>query len=305
MTSIFIATLPCKLGAPLFEIRKLTPVISKTVLRMSLAALSSFLLVGCATKNYGDDKFHLQMASHGKDVMWVPTKVEMAHEMLAIAKVVPGDIVYDLGSGDGVIPIEAAKKYKVRAVGIEYNRDLVELSKRNAERAKVADLVELKQGDIFVEDFSKATVLTLYLGNNLNLKLMPKILKMKPGTRVVSNTFHIESWVADQEIRISNGEVAYLWIVPANIDGAWRFTGLPGAETVRLQIVQKKQFFDGTLEQGNRKPVAFEDGRIRGNHIEFEFMHKAKKYTFKGELKGSEIVGFINNDPNLRVVAKR
>lgn len=283
----------------------MTPVISKTVLRMTFAALSSFILLGCATKNYGDEKFHLQMASHGKDVMWVPTKVEMAHEMLAIAKVGPGDIVYDLGSGDGVIPIEAAKKYKVRAVGIEYNRDLVELSKRNAERAKVVDLVDLKQGDIFIEDFSEATVLTLYLGNNLNLKLMPKILKMKPGTRVVSNTFHIESWTADQEVKISNGEVAYLWIVPANIDGAWRFTGLPGAETVQLQVVQKKQFFDGTLAQGNRRSVQFEDGRIRGNQIEFEFIHKSKKYTFKGELKGSEIVGFINNDPNLRVVARR
>ncbi len=279
--------------------------ISKTVLRMTFAALSPFVLLGCMPKNYGDEKFHLQMASHGKDVMWVPTKVEMAHEMLAIAKVGPGDIVYDLGSGDGVIPIEAAKKYKVRAVGIEYNRDLVELSKRNAERAKVEGLVELKHGDIFVEDFSRATVLTLYLGNNLNLKLKPKILKMKAGTRVVSNTFHMESWIPDQQIKMSNGEVAYLWIVPANIDGTWRFTGLPVAEKVQLQVLQKKQFFDGTLVQGNRRSVQFEDGRIRGNQIEFEFMHKAKKYTFKGELKGSEIIGFINNDPNLRVVARR
>jgi precorrin-6B methylase 2 len=280
-------------------------VISKTILRMTFVALSSSVLMGCMTKNYGDEKFHLQMASHGKDVMWVPTKIEMAHEMLAIAKVGPDDIVYDLGSGDGVIPIEAAKKYKVRAVGIEYNRDLVELSKRNAQRAKVVDLVDLKHGDIFVEDFSRATVLTLYLGNNLNLKLKPKILKMKPGTRVVSNTFHMESWIPDQQIKISNGEVAYLWVVPANIDGAWRFTGLPVAEMVQLQVVQKKQFFDGTLEQGNRRSVQFEDGRIRGNHIEFEFMHKSKKYAFKGELKGSEIIGFINNDPNLRVVARR
>jgi precorrin-6B methylase 2 len=280
-------------------------VISKTILRMTFVALSSSVLMGCMTKNYGDEKFHLQMASHGKDVMWVPTKIEMAHEMLAIAKVGPDDIVYDLGSGDGVIPIEAAKKYKVRAVGIEYNRDLVELSKRNAQRAKVVDLVELKHGDIFIEDFSRATVLTLYLGNNLNLKLKPKILKMKPGTRVVSNTFHMESWIPDQQIKISNGEVAYLWVVPANIDGAWRFTGLPVAEMVQLQVVQKKQFFDGTLEQGNRRSVQFEDGRIRGNHIEFEFMHKSKKYAFKGELKGSEIIGFINNDPNLRVVARR
>ena len=283
----------------------MTPVISKTVLRMTFVALSSFVLMGCMTKNYGDEKFHLQMASHGKDVMWVPTKIEMAHEMLAIAKVGPDDIVYDLGSGDGVIPIEAAKKYKVRAVGIEYNRDLVELSKRNAQRAKVESLVELKHGDIFVEDFSRATVLTLYLGNNLNLKLKPKILKMKPGTRVVSNTFHMESWIPDQQIKISNGEVAYLWVVPANIDGVWRFAGLPGAETVQLQIVQKKQFFDGILEQINQRAIHFEDGRIRGNHIEFEFMHKSKKYAFKGELKDSEIIGFINNDPNLRAVARR
>jgi precorrin-6B methylase 2 len=280
-------------------------VISKTVLRMTFVALSSFVLMGCMTKNYGDEKFHLQMASHGKDVMWVPTKIEMAHEMLAIAKVGPDDIVYDLGSGDGVIPIEAAKKYKVRAVGIEYNRDLVELSKRNAQRAKVESLVELKHGDIFVEDFSRATVLTLYLGNNLNLKLKPKILKMKPGTRVVSNTFHMESWIPDQQIKISNGEVAYLWVVPANIDGVWRFAGLPGAETVQLQIVQKKQFFDGILEQINQGAIHFEDGRIRGNHIEFEFMHKSKKYAFKGELKDFEIIGFINNDPNLRAVARR
>jgi precorrin-6B methylase 2 len=272
---------------------------------MTFVALSSFVLMGCMTKNYGDEKFHLQMASHGKDVMWVPTKIEMAHEMLAIAKVGPDDIVYDLGSGDGVIPIEAAKKYKVRAVGIEYNRDLVELSKRNAQRAKVESLVELKHGDIFVEDFSRATVLTLYLGNNLNLKLKPKILKMKPGTRVVSNTFHMESWIPDQQIKISNGEVAYLWVVPANIDGVWRFAGLPGAETVQLQIVQKKQFFDGILEQINQRAIHFEDGRIRGNHIEFEFMHKSKKYAFKGELKDSEIIGFINNDPNLRAVARR
>ena len=158
------------------------------ILRKTLLIFSLFGLTACATKNYGDDKFHLQMATHGKDVMWVPTKVEMAHEMLAVAKVKPGDIVYDLGSGDGVIPIEAAKKYKVRSVGIEYNKDLVELSKRNADRARVKDIVEFRHGDIFVEDFSQATVLTLYLGDNLNFKLMPKILKMKPGTRVVSIT---------------------------------------------------------------------------------------------------------------------
>ena len=171
------------------------------------------LLYGCATTNYGDNQFKLSMASSGKDVMWVPTKVEMADQMLSLAQVSKGDLVYDLGSGDGVIPIEAAKKYQVRAVGIEYNPDLVKLSQRNAERAKVESLVTFKQGDIFVEDFSKATVLTLYLGENLNTRLMPTILKMQAGTRVVSNTFRMDGWVADQEVRISNGEIFALCCV--------------------------------------------------------------------------------------------
>ncbi|MEY2663187.1 MAG: Release factor glutamine methyltransferase, partial [Pseudomonadota bacterium] len=168
-------------------------------LAIACCASLSFLY-GCATTNYGDNQFRLSMASSGKDVMWVPTKVEMADQMLTLAQVRPGDRVYDLGSGDGVIPIEAAKKYQVRAVGIEYNPDLVKLSQRNADRAKVQNLVTFKQGDIFVEDFSKATVLTLYLGENLNTKLMPTILKMQAGTRVVSNTFRMEGWIPDQEV---------------------------------------------------------------------------------------------------------
>ena len=111
------------------------------------------LLYGCATTNYGDNQFKLSMASSGKDVMWVPTKVEMADQMLSLAQVRKGDLVYDLGSGDGVIPIEAAKKYQVRAVGIEYNPDLVKLSQRNAERANVQSLVTFKQGRYFCGRF--------------------------------------------------------------------------------------------------------------------------------------------------------
>ena len=129
------------------------------------------------------------MAAPGKDIVWVPTQVDIATQMLVLAQVKSGDLVYDLGSGDGVIPIQAAKQYGVRAVGIEYNPDLVALSKRNAIRENVQNLVTFKQGDIFVEDFSSATVLTLFLGESLNLKLMPTILKMKPGTRVVSTHF--------------------------------------------------------------------------------------------------------------------
>jgi precorrin-6B methylase 2 len=263
------------------------------------------LLYGCAATNYGDDEFKLSMASSGKDVMWMPTKVEMADQMLSLAQVRQGDLVYDLGSGDGVIPIEAAKKYQVRSVGIEYNPDLVKLSQRNAERAKVENLVTFKQGDIFVEDFSQATVLTLYLGENLNSKLMPTILNMQAGTRVVSNIFRMEGWIADQEVRISNGEMAYLWIVPANIDGNWQWNGPSELSELRLVIRQKKQFFDGILYQGNKRIVDFEDGRIRGSDLEFAFTHQNINYLFKGRISGDVMSGNLNNNPSMNVTGKR
>jgi precorrin-6B methylase 2 len=263
------------------------------------------LLNGCALTNYGDNQFKLSMASSGKDVMWVPTKVEMADQMLTLAQVRSGDLVYDLGSGDGVIPIEAAKKYQVRAVGIEYNPDLVKLSQRNAERAKVENLVVFKQGDIFVEDFSKATVLTLYLGESLNTKLMPTILKMQAGTRVVSNTFQMESWIADQQVRISNGEMAYLWIVPASIDGSWQWKGPSVLGDVKLVVRQKKQFFDGTLYQGSKQIAYFENGRIRGSDLEFSFAYQNTNYIFKGRANESSMAGILNNNTALAVSGRR
>ncbi|BEI41836.1 hypothetical protein PHIN9_17670 [Polynucleobacter sp. HIN9] len=271
------------------------------------------LLTGCALHNYGDDQFQLRMAAHGKDIMWVPTRVDTATQMLALAQVKPGDIVYDLGSGDGVIPIQAAKRYSVRAVGIEYNPDLVALSKRNAIRENVQNLVTFKQGDIFVEDFSSATVLTLFLGESLNLRLMPTILKMKPGTRVVSNTFRMESWIPDQEVsvRLSEttigtlNETIYLWIVPANIDGTWEFTGLPGLDKTAIRFIQKKQFFDGSITSQGKRSIAFEDGRIRGDGIRFDFEGNGKKYSFNGQVNGSQMRGTLNGDPKLVVVGKR
>lgn len=266
-------------------------------------------LLGCTSTNYGDDQYQLRMATHGKDIMWMPTKVETTHEMLTLAGVRSTDILYDLGSGDGVIPIEAAKLYGVRAYGIEYNPDLVALSIRNAQRAKVQNLVSFKQGDIFVEDFSQATVLTLFLGESLNTRLMPTILKMKPGTRVVSNTFRMESWIADREIKTRPGEIIYLWIVPANIDGLWVMSGLPKGDTANLVIRQKKQFFDGSIDasmmNNTRRAIYFEDGRISGQHIEFAFKDGQNSYTFKGQMSAGQLTGILNNDPKLPIIAKR
>ena len=236
----------------------------------------------------------------------MPTKIDMAHKMLAAAAVSTKDIVYDLGSGDGVIPIEAARKYGVRAVGIEYNPDLVRLSQRNAARAGVEHLASFKRGDIFVEDFSEASVITLYLGENLNARLMPKLLSMSPGTRIVSNTFRMESWIPDRELRLTSGEQAYLWIVPASIDGNWELSSAPAALSGRLSIRQKKQFFDAVLTSKSRTRIFISDGNLNGSTVRFEFVDADnKKYSFSGSVSGDQLSGYLNNDPSLLVSGRR
>jgi precorrin-6B methylase 2 len=262
-----------------------------------MCAALVLIMTGCASHNYGDEQYRLRMATAGKDIMWVPSKLEIVHKMLDAAQVVPGDIVYDLGSGDGIIALEAARRYGVRSVGIEYNPDLVALAQRNAKRADLERLVTFKQGDIFVEDFSEATVVTLYLGESLNAKLMPRLLKMRPGTRVVSNVFRIDSWVPDQEIRTASGDVAYLWVVPAAIEGRWQLSGFPDARQVSVEIRQKKQFFDANIFFDGRRVARIEDAVFRGDQLALQFSHAGKNYALRGRVQGSRWTGLLNNDP--------
>ena len=277
-----------------------------TYISLAIFLPAVWVLSSCSSVRHGDEQFSLHYASHGKDVIWVPTKIDMAHEMLAAAAVSTKDIVYDLGSGDGVIPIEAALKYGVRAVGIEYNPDLVGLSQRNAARAGVEHLASFKRGDIFVEDFSEASIVTLYLGENLNARLMPKLLSMRPGTRIVSNTFRIESWIPDRELRLKSGEQAYLWIVPAFVDGDWELSGPIGTVSGRLSIRQKKQFFDAVLTAKARTRIFISDGNINGSRIRFEFVDaENKRYSFAGSVSGDQLSGYLNNDSSLLVSGRR
>jgi len=261
---------------------------------------------GCAGRNYGDDIFQLRRATPGKDVMWIPSKVETAHAMLNAANVTAQDTVIDLGSGDGVIPIEAARQFSVRALGIEYNPDLVALSKRNAVRAGVEQLVSFKQGDIFLEDFSEATVLTLYLGESLNARLMPKILSMRPGTRVVSNSFRMDSWAPDREIRLPNGDAAYLWVVPAVIDGFWNLSGSPLFQNARLFVRQKKQFFDGYIDQQSKRRLSIEEGKIEGSVIRFRLVdQQGRSSVFSGSIASGQVTGKITGAVDSLVLARR
>ena len=203
----------------------------------------------------------------GKDVIWLPTSQALVDKMLDIAKVTPRDFVIDLGSGDGRTVITAAKR-GANALGIEYNPDMVVLSRRNAQMEGVTARATFMKADLFETDLSKATVITMFLLPDINLKLRPKILGLKPGTRVVSNTFTMDKWQADATATLDEGTgcstswcTALLWIVPARVAGAY--------DIPQGQLVLKQQFqmLSGTLQtEGKTFAVA---GRVRGEAVSF------------------------------------
>jgi hypothetical protein len=220
-----------------------------------------------------------EQGQEGKDVRWFPTPQELVDKMLDMAKISASDYLVDLGSGDGRTVITAARR-GVRSTGIEYNPDLVELSKRNAKKEGVADKVEFFKADLFDFDFSKATVVTLFLLPELNLKLRPKLLGMRPGTRVVSTTFTMQDWQYDDMVKITDNSTtwttAYLWIVPAKVSGTWKFNG------GELRLNQHFQMVSGELTKGSRT-LKIIGGRLRGNELSF----KAEGVSYEGSLENN------------------
>ena len=260
----------------------MTPrVIRRTVLTLcfTLAAGAAFAQATATQK-----PFEPVSGQAGKDVVWVPTPQALVNKMLDIAKVTPKDYLMDLGSGDGITVITAAKR-GVQALGIEYNPDMVELSKRRAKEAGVSDKAAFVKADIFETDYSKATVITMFLLPQLNMKLRPALLDLKPGTRLVSNTFSMEDWEADETATITNEEgctswcTALLWIVPAKVEGTWQTRQGP------LALTQKFQMVSGKLGSAD-----ISDGRLRGDEIEFKSAGK----TYTGRVNGNSIKGTIS-----------
>jgi precorrin-6B methylase 2 len=245
-----------------------------------VAAVSVFAQA-TATQKAAQQPFEPKVGQAGKDVVWVPTSQELVDKMLDMAKVTSQDVVMDLGSGDGRTVISAAKR-GATAMGIEYNPDMVELSRRNADQAGLNGKATFMKADLFETDFSKATVITMFLLPEINLKLRPKILNLKPGTRIVSNSFTMEDWEADETETIS-GEctswcTALLWIVPAKVEGTWR---LPQGELTLKQEFQKLQ---GTL--GGAKV----EGKMNGDEITFS----AGNTTYTGKVNGTSMQGTVN-----------
>ena len=227
--------------------------------------LTAIAACGPAQAQQAKDSFHPQVGQEGKDVIWVPTPQALVEKMLDMAKVTPKDYVIDLGSGDGRTVIAAAKR-GARALGIEYNPDMVELSKRNAAKAGVSDKAHFVKADLFESDFSKATVITMFLLPDINLKLRPRILDLRPGTRIVSNSFDMGEWTPDETGKVmqdcTSYCTAYLWIVPAKVSGTWKL----GAGEVALK--QTFQMVSGTLKNGNvTTPIT--NGRLAGDRIGF------------------------------------
>jgi len=234
-----------------------------------LAVTAALAMCGAAFAQdfpkYGDEIYQPRLRQHGKDVMWIPTPDAMVTKMLEAAKTTRFDTVYDLGAGEGRIPIAAARQFGARAIGIEYDGKLAALAKRNAERAGVADKVTIIQGDIFKEDFSKATVVTLYLLPDLNYQLRPQLLSMTPGTRVVSHMWDMGEWEPDEAFNVEGSE-AFLWVVPANVAGRWSLRDDKSWEG-EIAITQQFQRIGGTITiRGKTQPIlgAYVNGPTMG-----------------------------------------
>jgi SAM-dependent methyltransferase len=240
--------------------------VSRLVRRSSWALCALLLTSALAQGQTGQQqKYEPQVGQAGKDVVWVPTSDALVARMLDIAKVTAKDHVIDLGSGDGRTVIAAAKR-GARAHGIEYNPEMVELAKQKAAEAGVSDRATFEKADLFESDFSKASVITMFLLPSINMKLRPKLLDLAPGTRIVSNTFTMEDWTADEtatvEADCTSWCTALLWIVPAKVAGTWQ---LPQGQ---LTLSQTFQMLDGTLKAGTNGGAVTE-GRVRGREVEF------------------------------------
>jgi hypothetical protein len=246
-----------------------------TVLALALSLTTSL----ASAQQTATPTFEPRVGQPGKDVVWVPSPQALVDKMLDMAKLTPQDYLMDLGSGDGRTVITAAKR-GATAVGVEYNPDMVALSKKNAEKEGVAGKATFMQADLFKTDLSKATVITMFLLPSINMQLRPTLLNLKPGTRVVSNTFTMEDWQPDETFSVPNPCVSWctalLWIIPAKVQGTWK---MPQGN---LTLTQQFQMLTGTLGTN-----AISEGKMNGEEI--TFTAGGTKYT--GRVNGNTIQG--------------
>lgn len=259
-----------------------------TPARRVAVALAAVLLAAPLAFAQTTPEYKPQVGQPGKDVVWVPTPDALVDRMLTMAQLTPADVHYDLGSGDGRTVIAAAKR-GVTAFGVEYNPDMAALATRNAQREGMSERAKFIRGDIFETDFSKATVVTLYLLPGLNMKLRPTLLNMKPGTRVVSHQFTMEDWQPD-ETSYLDFRPAYLWIVPARVGGGWKLS-LAGGAALDMDIEQTFQKIRGTVNLGPVKG-GLREPLVNGENISFSLVdQKGVLHDFTGKVAGDRMEG--------------
>jgi SAM-dependent methyltransferase len=233
----------------------------------------------------------------GKDAGWIPTPEGMVEEMLKMARVSASDLVVDLGSGDGRIPILAAKTFGSRGLGIELNGDLVAFSEQEARKEGVASRVKFVRGDIFATDFTEATVVTLFMPPVVLRRLRPMLLAMKPGTRIVSYLFAMDDWEPDEWAHIG-GTHGMLWIVPASVGGTWKIeASAPGsgtsADTYGVRLDQKVQKIDGKFLYGSTELPLF-DARLEADRVRFTSLVGPRRFDFNATVKGNVLEGRLH-----------
>ncbi|MDO5625388.1 MAG: class I SAM-dependent methyltransferase [Pseudomonadota bacterium] len=260
-----------------------------TTRRQWLAAAALMPLVARAQ----DKPFSPRMGQGGKDVIWVPTPDAMVDRMLVLAGVGPQDFLMDLGAGDGKIVIAAARA-GTPALGIEYNPEMVAFARQRAQAAGVAERARFEQADIFEYDFTRATVITLYLLPRLNLRLRPRLLALKPGTRIVSHSFDMDDWKPDESTH-AGGATAFLWLVPANAGGDWtlRFPLASGEARALMKIEQRFQRISGVasfrdFSASLRQPL------LAGEQVRFALTDALGELRqFEGRIHGNEMTGTV------------
>jgi hypothetical protein len=271
--------------------RVLLPILLTSWLNVACSSTTATPAPNSASPKPATTAYEPVRGQAGKDVIWIPTPPGLIDKMLTAAKVSDQDRLFDLGAGDGIIAITAARQYGTQAVGIEFNPDMAQFARRKVAEAGVTDKVRIITGDIFQEDFSSATVVTLYLMPHLNLKLRPLLLKMKPGTRVVSHAFTMGDWEPDETMSYQHSQ-GYFWVVPAQIEGNWMMTGLDGGP-MRMSMSQSFQNIGGILSRGGQNHAML-GARLRGDEIKFQFITQDRKvHAFSGRVEGRRITGTV------------
>jgi len=225
------------------------------------------------------------------DVIYVPTPTVVVEEMLRMAAIKPGEMVYDLGCGDGRIVIAAARDFGARGIGVDIDPERIAESKANAEMAGVTDRVQFQEADLFTMNFSDADVVMLYLLPALNVRLRPRLLdELRPGTRIVSHAFMMGDWQPDERAQVGSPEKSvYYWVIPAKVAGDWKVR-LPDGKEGTLSLQQEYQMVSGTLQRDGRSfPLA--NGKLKGTQLAFTFGEDAQATSVTVNVTGDRFTG--------------